>query len=302
MMYLYRFQSDSGPRIGLINNDLRFDLTAAAPNAFASVATWLALPDPLAAVREAAARAAGYPVPSDVSFLAPLDLQEVWAAGVTYERSRVARREESEAGGDFYDRVYDAERPEIFLKATSRRVVGPGQPIRVRRDSTWDVPEPELTLVLSAAGKIVGYTVGNDVSSRSIEGQNPLYLPQAKVYDGCCALGPAIALADWDGPDPRDVPIYLSITRGSEVAFAGETSTARMRRTPAELVGYLFRELSFPEGVFLMTGTGIVPPDSFTLQDGDVVEIALGGIGTLTNPVVSDRRNDEIASLIAETA
>lgn len=285
MMHLFRFQSATGPHVGLIHNNARFDLTAAAPDGFGTLAAWLALPDPLVAVQEAVARSARFPVADDAMLLAPLDSQEVWGAGVTYERSKVARMEESVTGGDFYDRVYEAERPELFLKATPRRVVGPDQPIHIRPDSTWDVPEPELTLVLSSAGRIVGYTVGNDVSSRSIEGENPLYLPQAKMWDGCCALGPTIALADWDGPDPRGVAIQLSVTRGGEAVHVDETSTARMRRTPGELVGYLFRALSFPDGVFLMTGTGIVPPDDFTLQAGDLVQITIDGIGTLKNPV-----------------
>ncbi|WP_437817488.1 fumarylacetoacetate hydrolase family protein [Sorangium sp. So ce1078] len=258
---------------------------SASPEAFASVASWLASPDPLGAVRDARARAAAHPRPPDVPLLAPIDGQEVWAAGVTYERSRNARKEESAGGGDFYDRVYDAERPELFFKAMPRLVAGPGAPVRVRRDSSWDVPEPELALVVSAAGRIVGYTAGNDVSSRSIEGDNPLYLPQAKIYDGCCALGPAIALADEPGLDLRALSIQLAIQRRGEAVFAGETSTARMRRTPEELVAYLTRELSFPAGVVLMTGTGSVPPDSFTLEPGDVVEITIPGAGTLANPV-----------------
>lgn len=285
-MKLFRFAGDGGPRLG-IEDDLgaRHDLTAASPEAFASVASWLALPDPLGAVRDARARAAAHPLPPDVPLLAPIDGQEVWAAGVTYERSRDARKDESAGGGDFYDHVYDAERPELFFKAVPRLVAGPGAPVRVRRDSSWNVPEPELSLVVSAAGRIVGYTAGNDVSSRSIEGDNPLYLPQAKIYDGCCALGPAIALADEPGLDLRALPIQLAIRRRGEVVFTGETSTARMRRAPEELVAYLTRELSFPAGVVLMTGTGIVPPDSFTLEPGDVVEITIRGAGTLVNSV-----------------
>ena len=284
-MNLFRFQTGDGPHLGLMAGDgRRFDLTAAAPQAFASVAAWLGLPEPVAAAREAAGRAEAFPVAGDVAVLAPVDAQEVWAAGVTYERSKVARMEESESGGDFYDRVYEAERPELFLKATPRLVVGPNQPVRVRRDSTWDVPEPEMTLVLSSAGRIVGVTVGNDMSSRSIEGENPLYLPQAKMYDGACALGPMIRIVD-DELDLRALAIRLTISRGGSAAFTGETSTARMRRTPEELAGWLFRELEFPDGALLMTGTGIVPPDDFTLRSGDVVEIAIDGVGVLTNPV-----------------
>ncbi|XXY48964.1 fumarylacetoacetate hydrolase family protein [Sorangium sp. So ce269] len=285
-MKLFRFAGGGGPRLGLEDEQgARHDLTAASPEAFASVASWLALPDPLGAVRDARARATAHPLPPGVTLLAPIDAQDVWAAGVTYERSRNARKEESAGGGDFYDRVYDAERPELFFKAMPRLVAGPGAPVRVRRDSSWNVPEPELSLVVSAAGRIVGYTAGNDVSSRSIEGDNPLYLPQAKIYDGCCALGPAIALADEPGLDLRALSIQLAIRRRGEAVFAGETSTARMRRAPEELVAYLTRELSFPAGVVLMTGTGIVPPDSFTLEPGDVVEITIPGAGTLVNPV-----------------
>lgn len=288
-MFLFRFQAEDGPRLGLESARGRLDLTAAEPEAFRDLAAWLAFPDPLAILRGVAARADTFSdefsLPHDLRLRAPLDAQEVWAAGVTYERSRVARMEESEGGGDFYDRVYAADRPELFLKATPRRVVGPGEAIRIRRDSAWDVPEPELTLVIAASGQIIGYTVGNDVSSRSIEGENPLYLPQAKVYDAACALGPVIAVAGSDGIDPGNLTIRLTIRRDDTVAFAGETSTQRMRRTPEELTGYLFREQRFPDGVFLMTGTGIVPPDDFTLRSGDIVEITIEGIGTLTNPV-----------------
>jgi 2-dehydro-3-deoxy-D-arabinonate dehydratase len=218
-----------------------------------------------------------------VELLAPIDDQEVWAAGVTYRRSRDARMEES-TQRDVYDLVYDADRPELFMKATPRRVAGPGQSITVRSDSTWDVPEPELVLVINTHGEIVGYTVGNDVSSRSIEGENPLYLPQAKIYDHSAALGPAIALVSEVG-DPLALSIQLVIERDGAEAFRGETSTAEIHRSLDELVSYLFRGNSFPDGAFLMTGTGIVPPDEFTLSNGDVVHISIDGIGTLTNPV-----------------
>jgi len=191
---------------------------------------------------------------------------------------------ETQAGGDFYDRVYEAERPELFFKSMPGRVVAPGAPIRIRRDSTWNVPEPELALVLSSSGAIVGRTIGNDVSSRSIEGENPLYLPQAKVYDGSCALGPMIVLPDGDEQESA-WSIQLSITRAGVSMFSGETSTSQMRRTQQELADYLFRELTFRAGAFLLTGTGIVPPDDFTLRSGDVVSITIAGIGTLENPV-----------------
>jgi 2-dehydro-3-deoxy-D-arabinonate dehydratase len=217
--------------------------------------------------------------------LAPIASQEVWAAGVTYYRSRNARMEESKdaGGGSFYDRVYSAERPELFFKASGARVVGHGGRVRIRKDAAWSVPEPELTLVTNAAGRIVGYTIGNDMSSRDIEGENPLYLPQAKVYDGSCALGPCILLSD--GALPKSTEIRIEIGRGAEAAFSGTTSLAELKREPEELVAYLFRESSFPQGVYLMTGTGIVPGDEFTLRQGDVVRISIGEIGTLENSV-----------------
>jgi 2-dehydro-3-deoxy-D-arabinonate dehydratase len=256
---------------------------------FPDIDGWLSREDALDFLKTAVRDAIQAPAVTQskgIDLLAPIQNQEVWAAGVTYERSKVARMEESAGGGDFYDKVYDAERPEIFFKANARRVVAPGAPIRIRRDSTWDVPEPELALVLSASGEIVGYTAGNDVSSRSIEGENPLYLPQAKVYDGCCALGPFIALAGEGGiEDPRDLTISLRIARNGETAFEGAISVSRMKRSPEELRDYLFRENRFPEGVLLLTGTGIVPPDDFTLQSGDVTEIGISKVGTLSNPV-----------------
>jgi 2-dehydro-3-deoxy-D-arabinonate dehydratase len=219
--------------------------------------------------------------------LAPILDQEVWAAGVTYLRSKVARMEESKdaGGGSFYDRVYEAPRPEIFFKATPHRVVGPGQAVRLRADSKWNVPEPELALLVNPRGRIVGYTVGNDMSSRDIEGENPLYLPQAKVYDGCCALGPCVLIADPGEPLPPDAAVELEIRRGGEVAFSGRTSLAQMKRKFDELVDWLFRDNSFPTGVYLLTGTGVVPPDSFTLESGDDVRITIPPIGTLRNPV-----------------
>jgi 2-dehydro-3-deoxy-D-arabinonate dehydratase len=220
-----------------------------------------------------------------VRLLAPIDAQEVWGAGVTYERSKVARQEESETGGSFYDQVYRADRPELFFKATPSRVVGPGQAIRVRSDTRWCVPEPELALVLSPDLRIVGMTVGNDVSARDIEGRNPLYLPQAKVYDACCALGPVLTLSD-AMPSPKSIGIRLVIQRDGQTAFEGQTSTGRMARTFEELVSWLGRDNSFPTGAFLLTGTGIVPPDEFTLQAGDLVQITIDGIGTLSNPVI----------------
>jgi 2-dehydro-3-deoxy-D-arabinonate dehydratase len=221
----------------------------------------------------------------EVQFLAPIDRQEVWAAGVTYKRSQIARMEESETGASHYDRVYTAARPELFYKGSASRVSGPGQPVRVRYDSRWSVPEPEFTLVLNPEMKIVGYTIGNDMSARDIEGENPLYLPQAKVYRQCCALGPSILLTS----EPLDLPatkIELHITRGGTDVFAGETTLGSLNRSLEELADWLGRENEFPQGAFLLTGTGIVPPDDFTLENGDEVAITVSGIGTLRNPVV----------------
>ena len=216
--------------------------------------------------------------------LAPVEANsEVWAAGVTYLRSRIAREAESTVK-DAYARVYEAERPELFFKAPGWRVAGHGMPIRIRRDSRWNVPEPELTLVVNAHGEIVGFCAGNDVSSRDIEGENPLYLPQAKIYDGSCALGPGISLCD--AGTLSDLPIDLAVLRAGRPIFTGATRTSRIKRPLQELVDYLRKELSFPDGVFLMTGTGVVPPDDFSLEPGDRVRITIGGL-TLENPVQS---------------
>ncbi len=214
--------------------------------------------------------------PAQGELLAPIeDDQEVWAAGVTYLRSREARMAESETA-DVYDRVYEAERVEVFFKSNGWRVVGHRGRIRVRPDSSWNVPEPELALVLNREGAIVGYTAGNDVSSRSIEGENPLYLPQAKVYNGSCALGPGIVIAEPDAM--RDLPVQLVIERGDAPAFEGETRTSRLKRSLEEIAKWLFTDLDFPGGAFLMTGTGIVPPDDFTLRRGDAVRISAGDL------------------------
>lgn len=236
-------------------------------------------------LREQIARIRPLETGSGDTWLAPIGSQPVWAAGVTYFRSREARMSESQdaGGGSFYDRVYAAERPELFFKALPAKVVGPGQPVRIRRDATWSVPEPELTLLINPRGEIVGSTVGNDMSSRDIEGQNPLYLPQAKVYDGSCALGPAILIHE--EPLPSSTRIEMQIRRAGAVAFAGGVALSAMKRDPKELAAYLFREQSFPTGCFLLTGTGIVPPDSFTLRRDDEIEITIAGIGTLVNPV-----------------
>ncbi|HEY1677664.1 MAG TPA: fumarylacetoacetate hydrolase family protein [Candidatus Sulfotelmatobacter sp.] len=217
--------------------------------------------------------------------LPPIGSQEVWAAGVTYYRSRDARMHESKdaGGGSFYDRVYAAERPELFFKATPHRVVGAGGKVAIRDDAKWSVPEPELVLYISPGGKIVGYTIGNDMSSRDIEGENPLYLPQAKVYDRSCALGPCLLVSDKELPASTEIKI--EIRRDDKTAFSGETSLKELKRKPEELAHYLYRNNSFPKGCFLFTGTGIVPPDSFTLQDGDEISITIPPIGTLVNTV-----------------
>lgn len=221
--------------------------------------------------------------PASGELLVPIDpAQEVWGSGVTYLRSRDARKAESKTSADVYQLVYDAERPEIFFKQVGWRTVGHGQTVRIRTDTTWNVPEPELVLVINAAGEIVGYTAGNDMSSRDIEGENPLYLPQAKTYNGSCAVGPAIRLLS--PAELADLPIQLEISRGGTVVFGGETATSRMKRTFPDLAAWLYRELTFPYGAFLMTGTGIVPPDNFTLHSGDVIRVTIGGL-TLENQV-----------------
>jgi 2-dehydro-3-deoxy-D-arabinonate dehydratase len=219
------------------------------------------------------------------SLLPPIGTQEVWASGVTYYRSRNARMEESKSagGGDFYDRVYSAERPELFFKSMPHRVVGHRGKVAIRQDASWSVPEPELTLLASPAGKIVGYTIGNDMSSRDIEGENPLYLPQAKVYDRSCALGPGILITA--EPLPASTEIRIEILRAGKPVFSGSTALTELKRKLSTLVEYLYRDNTFHSGCFLLTGTGIVPPDEFTLQQQDEIHITIGGIGTLINTV-----------------
>jgi 2-dehydro-3-deoxy-D-arabinonate dehydratase len=216
---------------------------------------------------------------------APVGSQELWACGVTYLRSKVGRQEESKlsGGADFYAKVYDAERPEVFFKSTPHRIVGHGAKVNIRKDSTWDVPEPELTLVVTSSGKIIGYTIGNDMSSRSIEGENPLYLPQAKTYDACAAVGPCIYLTEESLA--ADTMIKLIINRNNENVFEGTVAISQMKRTVEELVSYVYRECSFPVGCLIMTGTGIVPGNEFTLQQGDEIKISIEGIGELVNTV-----------------
>jgi 2-dehydro-3-deoxy-D-arabinonate dehydratase len=250
-----------------------------------SLADVLHAKDPAGLAKFLVDQASG-PIPlAQVTFLAPIDKQEVWAAGVTYQRSQIARMEESKSGASHYDKVYSAARPELFFKGTASRVSGPGEPVRVRADSQWSVPEPEFTLVLNPAMQIVGYTIGNDMSARDIEGENPLYLPQAKVYRQCCGLGPVILLAT-ETLDLAATKILLTIVRGGREVFHGETSLAQLNRKLPELADWLAKENEFPTGTFLLTGTGIIPPDEFTLENGDSVAIEVAGIGTLVNPVV----------------
>jgi len=226
----------------------------------------------------------GTPILRPAALLAPIGSQEVWAAGVTYLRSRDARIDESKdaGGGTFYDRVYDAPRPEIFFKATPHRVVGTGGNVRIRSDSHWNVPEPEVTLAINREGRIFGYTIGNDMSSRDIEGENPLYLPQAKVYADCCGLGPGLVVRP---PLPRETAIELAILRGGQTVCSGATAINQMKRDFEELAAYLFRDNAFPNGCYLLTGTGVIPPAEFTLQSGDLVRISIAGLGTLENTV-----------------
>lgn len=220
-----------------------------------------------------------------VTLLPPIDDQEVWAAGVTYKRSQTARMEESEAAASCYDRVYQADRPELFFKATPQRVVGPGQAIRIRKDASWNVPEPEVTLVMNARMELKGFTVGNDMSSRDIEGENPLYLPQAKTYSQCCGIGPCITLAE-AMPPVDQIGIRLRVIRAGEAVFDEATSTAQMARSFEHLIGYLGRDNEFPTGVYLLTGTGIVPDSDFTLLPNDEVQIEIDGVGVLCNTVI----------------
>lgn len=236
-------------------------------------------------IREILRTAEPFDWDENVEVLAPVDSQEVWAAGVTYFKSRDARMEESSAtgGDDFYDRVYEASRPELFFKAAGWRVVAPGKAVRIRKDSKWNVPEPELTLAISRDGAIIGYTIGNDMSSRDIEGENPLYLPQAKTYDGSCSIGPCILVNE--DPLPSGSVIGLEIQRAESLVFEGQTTLAQLKRSPEELVEHLFRETSFPVGCLLMTGTGVVPPSDFTLQLQDRISITIDGVGTLSNTV-----------------
>ena len=292
-MKILRFRGPEGPRVGVLSEGR----VAAVPGVATLGQLWTM---PLALLRrplEEAARgcARGAPV-EEVALLPPIDGRtEVWACGVTYEVSREARMEESRHAATVYERVYDAERPELFFKATAWRVAGDGEPISVREDSTLDVPEPEVALVLNRDCEIIGYTACNDVSSRSIEGDNPLYLPQAKIYLGSCALGPVV-LPAWEVADPYDVTIELVVERGGEQIWEGTTSTAKLHRRFDELADWLFRADSHPEGAVLSTGTCLVPEAPFSLAAGDTVSVSVAGVGTLRNPVVRGLRAIEAAA------
>ncbi|MGB3304611.1 MAG: fumarylacetoacetate hydrolase family protein [Thermomicrobiales bacterium] len=277
----YQIAGSETPRLGVLDGEQVFELTTPST---VHAALQLPLADLQAAVQDVLDNTRDPLHIRQISLLAPIDTQEVWASGVTYSRSRDARMEES-TQKDVYDLVYEAARPELFFKATPSRVSGPDGTVAIRGDSTWDVPEPELALVINSHKEIVGYTIGNDVSSRSIEGENPLYLPQAKVYSACAAVGPAIVLVN-EIDNPNDLEITLVIERNGEVNFEGKTSTSQIHRPLAELVEYLHRYNAFLSGAILMTGTGIIPPAEFTLEDGDVVNITIDKIGTLRNPVV----------------
>jgi 2-dehydro-3-deoxy-D-arabinonate dehydratase len=283
-MRLAKYHAAQGEGVGVVDGEALIPLNLSGGQ-FRSLTDLLETEDPRAAVDLLLDPTTPRLRLDEVALLAPIDKHEVWAAGVTYQRSQAARMEESEGAARFYDLVYTAPRPELFFKATPDRVARPGGAVRIRRDSAWNVPEPELALVLNSRLELVGYTIGNDMSSRDIEGENPLYLPQAKVYDECCALGPWITLRG-SMPPREETTIALAIHRGGAKVFAGETSVARMARTFEDLIGYLGREQTFRRGVVLLTGTGIVPEEGFTLAPDDVVEITIAGIGTLRNTVV----------------
>jgi len=284
MQQLVRFAHAGGePQVGVLESGRVFPITEARPGV--RLCDLLEDASPARLVAELREGLSEWIAIDDVRLLAPIDQQEVWAAGVTYKRSQKARMDESEGAARFYDLVYTAPRPELFFKATPHRVAGPEEPVRIRSDAKWNVPEPEFTLVLNSRLELVGYTIGNDMSSRDIEGENPLYLPQAKVYNGCCGLGPAVTLVS-DLPPLPEVGIRLRITRGGAEVFSGRTDLGQMARTFDDLIGYLGRDNSFPHGAFLLTGTGLVPPNDFTLAPGDVVEIEIDAVGKLLNPVV----------------
>jgi 2-dehydro-3-deoxy-D-arabinonate dehydratase len=283
-MKLCRFiDRENEPRVGLLADATHLlDLRAAG---VATLCDVLEAGDPLSVLT----RFSNEPLPrlslSEVTLVAPADHQEIWAAGVTYLRSKRARMEESDFSANAYDRVYEADRPELFFKCMPGKVVGPNQPVGIRKDAHWNVPEPELVLVLNSGGTVAGYTIGNDMSSRDIEGENTLYLPQAKVYSRSCAVGPWIVVGPAEA-EARTWKIELKIRREGHLVFQGETQVSQIKRTFSGLAGYLFKSQHFPHGTMLLTGTGIVPPDGFTLEEGDRVRIGISGIGVLENPVV----------------
>lgn len=282
-MKLCRFQTGSSrPRVGLVLDQTVFDLTAEGVDRLSSLLEFDGLIPQL--TNFASAPSVPRHALAEVKLLPPVEQQEIWAVGVTYLRSKKARMEESEFSATAYDKVYEAPRPELFFKALPEKVVGPGEAVGIRKDASWNVPEPELAFVLNSRGHLAGYTVGNDMSSRDIEGENLLYLPQAKIYDRSCALGPFITVGATEA-EARTWKIELQISRGGSVAFRGETSVGQIKRSFDELIAYLFRSQTFPHGAILLTGTGIVPPDGFTLAANDQIEITISGVGTLSNPV-----------------
>jgi len=283
-MKICRFKHAHGEtHIGLItDNSAVLDLT---PAGITRLHALLESDDPVAALNQIANASLPRIELSEVQLCAPVEQQEVWAAGVTYLRSKTARMEESDFSATAYDRVYAAERPEIFFKSLAEKVVATGEPVGIRRDAKWNVPEPELALVLNSRGKVVGHTIGNDMSSRDIEGENLLYLPQAKIYTGSCALGPWITLGISEAA-AREWTIRIEIRRGGQAVFSGETSVSQIKRSFKELAEFLFRSQVFPHGAVLLTGTGVVPPDNFTLQEQDSINIEISGIGSLQNPVM----------------
>lgn len=288
-MQLARIQTDDGTKhVALVEGDVVKLLDMTQVENCKRLSDILHAPDPFGLTRFLVDQKAEPLAAGDVRFLPPVDYQEVWAAGVTYKRSQQARMEESEHGASHYDQVYDADRPELFFKSTPARLVGNGDYVRIRDDSSWSVPEPEYALMLSPTMKICGYTIGNDMSSRDIEGENPLYLPQAKVYDQSCALGPVVTLAEGT-LKYQDVEIQLQIMRDGEEVFSGQTLLNQLHRTLEDLASWLGRQMSFPAGAVLLTGTGIIPPDDFTLEAGDEVAISISNIGTLTNSVVQGK-------------
>lgn len=282
-MKLCRFKHESDIGVGILQEDGKIlNLTAAGVDQLES----LLETDPLDRRLAKLVKKSLPTIPlAEVELLAPVERQEVWAAGVTYLRSKKARMDESDFSATAYDRVYEAVRPELFFKSMPEKVVSPGEPVGIRKDAHWNVPEPEIALVISSRGRIVGYTIGNDMSSRDIEGENLLYLPQAKVYERSCAVGPVVVVNARED-EARSWQITISVRRGEEVVFKGEANVSQIKRSFDELARFLFRCQRFPHGAVLLTGTGVVPPDQFTLAPKDEVEIGISGIGTLRNPVV----------------